>query len=185
MPMIDIDAIARQYEALGLTPPAGLTYAVQRFRDAQEYVNESLDDPIIEGLLDQTHTRDTLRTAMREVTLDDLLQQNYGRRMQGIDATCTKASRVAIGEDYPGVVKQLADRFADEAATITDALEHFAPEDFLNPTKILEREEAALRYHTVQRAIRNLDQVRGLIVAIDSNAINDPAFFVDLDDTAV
>lgn len=43
MPMIDIDAIARQYEAFGLTLPADLDLAVGYYAAAQEAVNTPAD----------------------------------------------------------------------------------------------------------------------------------------------
>jgi hypothetical protein len=49
---------------------------------------------------------------------------------------------------------------------------------------LFKNEDATMRYHAVQRAVRGLDQIRSLIVRIDAQAINSVAYFVDLDKTA-
>ena len=127
---------------------------------------------------------DTIQ-AVDAAVLARLVQQNRAAVSQDLDAICTRIARNAISEDYPRVVKELSDRYAEHAQVIVEALQHFRADDFGKPDKILGGSEtAAVAWHATNRAIAQLDDIRTLIVSIDAQAINNVAYFADLGDGA-
>ena len=167
MPMIDIQLIVTNYQALDLDLPGEVTEVLDTWAALNEPIYAKPGNDLRVEMAEGRLTTANAVARIRDAALTLSLKAGMQSLLIDLDRPTTTRAMAGLAADADRVVTELSKRYSTSAATILEGLQHFNAEEYAHPELLLtQRPGAAARYHPARAAAADLDLIATLVNSI-------------------